>query len=352
MRARLGRMIMARTMAGRPVVAEDLRVAGAMALLVRAALCPNLLQTIEGTPAFIHTGPFGNIAHGNSSILADRLALRTSEYTITEAGFGADLGFEKFVDIKCRASGLRPDAAVVVATGRGLKVHSGKFRIVTGKALPEALLREDLESLRAGAGNLTKMVEIVHGAGIPAVVAINRFPADTDREIDEMRAIAKAAGAEECEVSEAFAKGGEGATDLARAVVRACDRPSDFRLFYDSAAPLREKIETIATKVYGADGVDCAPQAEEKLRLFTDWGLGGLAVCMAKTQLSISHDPALKGRPRGWRLPIVDVRVSAGAGFVVPFCGAIMTMPGLSAAPAGEMMDIDENGDIVGLTGK
>jgi formate--tetrahydrofolate ligase len=352
MRARLGRMILARTKAGKPVTADDLRVAGAMALLVREALKPNLLQTIEGTPAFIHTGPFGNIAHGNSSILADLIALRTSEFVVTEAGFGADLGFEKFVDIKCRTSGLKPDAAVIVATVRGLKAHSGKFKIVTGRALPEKLLQEDLESLRAGADNLAKMIEIVHLTGIPAVVAINRFPTDTDREVGEIRAIAQKAGAEGCEVSEAFAKGGEGTKDLAKAVVKAAERPSSFRLLYDAKAPLREKIETIATKVYGADGVDYAPLAEGKLKLFTDWGLGGLAVCMAKTQLSISHDPELKGRPRGFRLPVADVRASAGAGFVYPLCGAIMTMPGLSASPAGELMDIDENGGIVGLAGR
>jgi formate--tetrahydrofolate ligase len=352
MRARLGRMIMARTTAGKPVTAEDLKVAGAMALLVRDALHPNLLQTIEGTPAFIHTGPFGNIAHGNSSILADRIALRCAEYVVTEAGFGADLGFEKFADIKCRASGLKPNAAMIVATVRGLKAHSGKFKIVTGKPLPEKLLTEDLDSLRAGADNLAKMIEIVHGTGIPAVVAINRFPTDSDREIEEIRAIAGKAGAEGCEVSEAFAKGGEGTKRLAEAVVKACDRPSNFRYYYESDASLKAKIEAVATKVYGADGVDYAPLAEEKLKLFTDWGLGGLSVCLAKTQLSVSHDPNLKGRPKGWRLPIADVRASAGAGFVYPLCGSIMTMPGLSASPAGVLMDIDEHGEIQGLTGK
>ncbi len=352
MRARLGRMIMARTTAGRPVTADDLKVAGAMALLVRDALHPNLLQTIEGTPAFIHTGPFGNIAHGNSSILADRIALRCAEYVVTEAGFGADLGFEKFADIKCRASGLKPNAAMIVATVRGLKAHSGKFKIVTGKPLPEKLLAEDLDSLRAGADNLAKMIEIVHGTGIPAVVAINRFPTDSDRELEEIRAIAARSGAEGCEVSEAFAKGGDGTRKLAEAVAKACDRPSTFRTYYESDAPLKAKIEAVATKVYGADGVDYTPLAEEKLKLFTDWGLGGLAVCLAKTQLSVSHDPNLKGRPKGWRLPIADVRASAGAGFVYPLCGSIMTMPGLSATPAGELMDIDEHGEIQGLTGK
>jgi len=352
MRARLGRMIMAKSKDGKPVTADDLKVAGAMALLVREALKPNLLQTIEGTPAFIHTGPFGNIAHGNSSILADQMALRTAEFVVTEAGFGADLGFEKFVDIKCRTSGLKPDAAVIVATVRGLKAHSGKFKIVTGKPLPENLLKEDLESLRAGADNLAKMIEIVHLTGIPAVVAINRFPTDSEREIEEIRAIAGKAGAEGCEVSEAFAKGGDGTKELAKAVVKAAERKSDFRLIYESKAPLKQKIESVATKVYGADGVDYSPLAEEKLRQYSAWGLDGLAVCLAKTQLSISHDPELKGRPKGFRLPIADVRASAGAGFVYPLCGNIMTMPGLSASPAGELMDIDENGGIIGLTGK
>ncbi len=352
MRARLGRMIMAKTTAGKPITAEDLKVAGAMALLVRDALKPNLLQTIEGTPAFIHTGPFGNIAHGNSSIVADQIALRTSEYVVTEAGFGADLGFEKFVDIKCRTSGLKPHAAMIVATIRGLKAHSGKFKIVTGKPLPKELLTEDLESLRAGAENLAKMVEIVHLAGIPAVVAINRFPTDTEKEIEEVRGFAKAAGAEGCEVSEAFAKGGEGMKALAQAVVKACDTPSNFKLIYESSATLKQKIEAVATKVYGADGVDYTPLADEKLKLFTDWGLGGLAICLAKTQLSVSHDPNLKGRPKGFRLPVQDVRATAGAGFIYPLCGSIMTMPGLSATPAGELMDIDENGEIIGLTGK
>jgi formate--tetrahydrofolate ligase len=351
MRARLGRMIMARTKDGKPVTAEDLKVAGAMALLVRDALKPNLLQTIEGTPAFIHTGPFGNIAHGNSSILADFIALRCGEFVVTEAGFGADLGFEKFVDIKCRTSGLKPDAAMIVATVRGLKSHSGKFKIVTGKPLPENLLKEDLDSLRSGAENLAKMVSIVTGTGIPAVVAVNRFPTDTDKEIDEIRKIAKDAGAD-AEVSEAFAKGGEGMKDLAKAVVKATEKKSNFKYYYESGATLKEKIEAVATKVYGADGVDYSPLAEEKLNQFTEWGLGKLSVCLAKTQLSVSHDPELKGRPKGFRLPIVDVRASAGAGFVFPLCGSIMTMPGLSASPAGELMDIDENGGIVGLTGK
>ncbi len=352
MRARLGRMIMARTKDGKPVTAEDLKVAGAMALLVRHALMPNLLQTIENTPAIIHTGPFGNIAHGNSSILADRIALGYADYVVTEAGFGADLGFEKFIDIKCRTSGITPAAGVIVATVRGLKAHSGKFKIVTGKPLPEKLLSEDLESLRSGAENLEKMIEIVHGAGLPAVVAINRFPTDADSEIAEIRAIAKRAGAEGCELSEGFAKGSAGTADLANAVVKATEKPATLKFFYDVDQPIEKKIEQLARNVYGADGIDVAPLAKEKMALFTSWGLGKLPVCVAKTQLSISHDPNLKGRPKGFRLPIQDIRASAGAGFLYPLCGSIMTMPGLSASPAGELMDIDEKGNVVGLTGK
>ena len=352
MRTRLGRMIMARTKDGRPVTADDLKAAGAMALLVRKALMPNLLQTIENTPAFIHTGPFGNIAHGNSSLLADLIALRFADFVVTESGFGADLGFEKFVDIKCRVEHLHPACAVIVATVRGLKAHSGKFKIVTGKPLPEKLFKEDLGALRAGAENLEKMIEIVHGAGLPAVVAVNRFPADTDREVAEIASIALKAGAEACEPSEAFAKGGAGCESLAHAVVKASEKKSHLKHFYDLHQPIKGKIEAIATNVYGADGVDYSALADEKIALFTRWGLDRLPICIAKTQLSVSHDPALKGRPRGWRLPIEDVRSSAGAGFLYPLSGKIMTMPGLSASPAGELMDIDEQGNVVGLAGR
>jgi formate--tetrahydrofolate ligase len=352
MRERIGRMIMARTADGRPVTADDLKVAGAMALLVRKALMPNLLQTIENTPAFIHTGPFGNIAPGNSSVLADLIALRFADFVVTEAGFGADLGFEKFVDIKCRVGHLQPACAVIVATVRGLKSHSGRFKIVIGRPLPEKLFQEDLGALRAGAENLQKMIEIVHAAGLPAVVAINRFPADTDREVDETRSIAREGGAEGCEPCEAFAKGGAGAEPLAAAVLKASERKVHLKPFYEPHAPIKEKIEALAKNVYGADGVDYSPLAEDKVAQFTAWGLDRLAVCIAKSHLSISHDPNLKGRPRGWRLPIEDIRVSAGAGFLYPLCGKIMTMPGLSASPGGELMDIDEHGNVVGLAGR
>ena len=350
LRARLGRTILGRTKDGRPVTAEDLKAAGAMAVLVRDALKPNLLQTIENTPAIIHTGPFGNIAHGNSSIVADLIAARCADFVVTESGFGADLGFEKFVDIKCRAGGIAPSAAMVVATVRACKLHGGDYDAKPGKPLPKELLREDPEAVERGAVNLAHMIGIVKKAGLPAVVAINRFPDDTDRELEAVRKAATAAGAAGVEVIEAYAKGGAGATDVAKAVLKACEAPSAFRMFYDTAKPLREKIETIAREVYGAEGVDFSPRAAEELERYASWGLGGLAVCMAKTQLSISHDPKLRGRPTGFRVPVQEIRVSAGAGFVYPLLGDIMTMPGLPSSPASERMDIDENGNLIGLS--
>ncbi len=350
LRSRLGRIIVGRAKDGRPVTADDLKAAGAMAVLVRDAFKPNLLQTIENTPAFIHAGPFGNIAHGNSSVVADLIALRCSDYVVTESGFGADLGFEKFVDIKCPAGGLVPDAAVVVATVRACKLHGGNLDARPGKPLPKELLEEDPEAVEAGAANLVRMVEIVRQAGLPAVVAINRFRDDREREVEILRTAAGRSGASGVEVIEAYGKGGSGATDVARAVVRACGQEKSFRGFYDPRRPIREKIETLARDVYGADGVDYAPRAEEEIDRCTAWGLGGLPVCIAKTQLSISHDPKLRGRPKGFRVPVHEVRVSAGAGFVYPLLGDIMTMPGLPSAPAAERMDIDENGNLVGVS--
>jgi formate--tetrahydrofolate ligase len=350
LRARLGRMILGRTKDGRPVTAEDLKAAGAMAVLVRDALKPNLLQTIENTPAFIHTGPFGNIAHGNSSIVADLIAARCADVVVTESGFGADLGFEKFVDIKCRAGGIAPSAAMVVATVRACKLHGGDWDVKPGRPLPKALMQEDPEAVEKGACNLAHMIGIVRKAGLPAVVAINRFPEDTEREIEAVRRAAAAAGAAGVEVIEAYARGGAGAEDAARAVVKACEAPGALRMFYETGRPLREKIETIARDVYGADGVDFSAQASEQLDRYAAWGLGGLAVCMAKTQLSISHDPKRRGRPSGFRVPVHEVRVSAGAGFVTPLLGDIMTMPGLPSSPASERMDIDENGNLMGLS--
>lgn len=348
LRARLGRMILGRTQDGRAVTAEDLKAAGAMAVLVRDALKPNLLQTIENTPALIHTGPFGNIAHGNSSIVADRIAARCADYVVTESGFGADLGFEKFVDIKCRAGGMAPSAAMIVATVRACKLHGGDVEVKPGRPLPPELLREDPEAVARGASNLAHMIGLVKKAGLPAVVAINRFPEDTEREIEALRKAA--VGADGVEVIEAYAKGGAGAAAAAKAVVKACAQPSSLRMFYDASKPLREKIETIAREVYGAAGVDYSPRAAEELARCEAWGLGGLAVCMAKTQLSISHDPKLRGRPSGFRVPVQELRVSAGAGFVTPLLGDIMTMPGLPSSPASERMDIDEHGNLIGLS--
>lgn len=349
LRARLGKIIVGRTKAGTPVRAEDLKAAGAMAVLLRDAFKPNLLQTIEGTPAIIHAGPFGNIAHGNSSVVADLIAARCADYVVTESGFGADLGFEKFIDIKCRASGLVPSAAMIVATLRACKVHGGDYDVRTGRPLPKELLRENVEAVEKGSANLAHMVGIVKRAGLPAVVAINRFPDDTEREIEAVRKAAQAAGAHGVEVIEAYARGGAGAEDVARAIVQACGQPSQPRPFYDITKPIREKIETIARDVYGADGVDYSPRAQEEIDRYTAWGLGGLAICMAKSQLSISHDPKRRGVPKGFRVPIRQVRASAGAGFLYPLLGDIMTMPGLPSVPASEHMDIDANGNLIGL---
>lgn len=350
MRARLGRIIVAQTKDGRPVTAEDLRCAGSMALLLRDALKPNLLQTIEHTPAFIHAGPFGNLAHGASSVLADLIACRLSDYVVTEAGFGADLGFEKFCDIKCRASGLRPHAALVIATVRGLKVHSGLFKIVPGKPLPRELEEPNVEAVAKGGENLLHMLDIVGLAGIPAVVGINRFPKDTDVEIEAVAESARQGGAIGVEVIEAFSRGGEGAAAVARLVIRACEQPAHFRYLYDVERPIKEKIETLVRTVYGGEGADYSEAAEERVTTFSRWGLDKLPICMAKTPLSLSHDPNLKGRPRGFRFPIRGIRASAGAGFIYPLSGEVMTMPGLPSEPRGERMDIDEHGNIVGLT--
>ncbi|MFL5680714.1 MAG: formate--tetrahydrofolate ligase [Chloroflexota bacterium] len=350
LRARLGRMVMATTRDGKPVTAEDLKVAGSMTVLLKDALKPNLLQTLEGGPAFVHCGPFGNIAHGNNSILADRLALATNEIVCTEAGFGADMGAEKFFDIKCRASGLRPDAAVVVATIRALKMHGGVGKIVAGKPLDPALAVENVDAVRAGSANLAKQIENVNVFGVPAVVAINAFPGDTAAEIAAIQEVAMAAGARAAVVTRHFTDGGAGAEDLARAVWdAAAEGAPDFKLLYADATPLVEKIEAIAVRIYGASGIDVLPAAAKALKLYEELGFGSLPVCMAKTQYSLSHDPALKNRPTGFRVPIRDVRLSAGAGFITPLLGEMRTMPGLPSKPGGENIDIDAEGNIVGL---
>ena len=350
LRTRLGRMVLATTRDGRPVTAEDLKVAGAMAVLLADAIKPNLLQTLEGGPAFVHCGPFANIAHGNNSVLADRIALATNEVVCTEAGFGADMGAEKFFDIKCRASGLRPDAAVVVATIRALKMHGGVGKIVAGKPLDPALLEENVDAVTAGAANLAKQIENVRLYNVPVVVAINSFPTDTPAEVEAIKKVSLAAGARDAVVADHWAKGGDGATDLASAVWAAAEEGApDFQLLYPDDASLTSKIEAIATRVYGADGVDLSPAAAKQLAQYESLGFGSLPICMAKSQYSLSHDAALKGRPTGWRLPIREVRLSAGAGFVTPLAGEMRTMPGLPSKPGGENIDLGPDGEIVGL---
>jgi formate--tetrahydrofolate ligase len=350
LRRRLGRTVVATTFDGRRITAEDLKCAGSMTVLLRDAIKPNLLQTLEGGPAFVHCGPFANIAHGNNSILADRLALATCEIACTEAGFGADMGAEKFFDIKCRQSGLRPDAAVMVATVRALKMHGGVGRIVAGRPLDPALSEENVDAVRKGSANLAAQIENVRVFNVPVVVAINHFPTDTEAEVAAIREVALAAGARDVVVSRHFADGGAGAEDLARAVWAAAEEGApDFRLLYPDDLPLREKIETVAVRIYGARGVDELPAATKALKLYEELGFGNLPVCMAKTHLSLSHDPSLKGRPTGFRVPIREVRLSAGAGFVTPLLGEMRTMPGLPSHPAGENIDIDSDGNIVGL---
>jgi formate--tetrahydrofolate ligase len=349
LRARLGRIVVGYTSAGDPVTAEQLSGAGSMAVILRDAIKPNLLQTLENTPVLVHTGPFGNIATGNSSVVADLIGIHTGDYLITEAGFGADMGAERFFNIKCRASGLRPDAAVVVATVRALKAHSGKYKIVAGKPLPEDLLAENPDDVLAGAANLRKQIENVKLHGVSPVVAVNAFPTDHPSEHDAIREVAAAAGARSA-VCTHFADGGRGAAELAEAVAEAADEPSDFRFLYASEASLREKIETVAARVYGADGVEYSPQASKQLDTYEKAGFGTLPVCIAKTHLSISSDPSLKGAPTGWTLPVREVRASVGAGFVYPICGEMRTMPGLGTNPAAARIDLDENGEIVGLS--
>ncbi|MGB3444805.1 MAG: formate--tetrahydrofolate ligase [Actinophytocola sp.] len=349
LRARMGRIVVGYTRDGEPVTAEQLDTAGAMTVLLREAIKPNIMQTVENTPVLVHCGPFGNIATGNSSVVADLIGLRTGDYLITEAGFGADMGAERFFNIKCRVSGEAPDAAVLVATVRALKAHSGKFKIVAGRPLPEDLLKENPDDVHAGAANLRKQLENLRMHGVSPVVAINAFPGDFDSEHAVIREIAEEMGARVA-VSTHFSDGGAGAVELAEAVAEAAEEPSEFQLLYPSSAPLREKIETIATKVYGADGVSYSPAARRQLDRFERNGFGELPVCMAKTHLSISSDPKLLGAPTGWTLPVREVRASVGAGFVYPICGDMRTMPGLGSSPAATRIDFDDNGEIVGLS--
>jgi formate--tetrahydrofolate ligase len=345
LRERLGRIVVGYDGDGKPVTAEQLEVAGSMAVLLREAIKPNLLQTLENTPVLVHAGPFGNIATGNSSVVADRIGIHCGDFLVTEAGFGADMGAERFFNIKCRASGLTPNAAVVVATVRALKAHSGKYRIVAGKPLPPELLHENPDDVAAGAANLRKQIENIRVHGVPPVIAINAFPADFASEHEAIQQIAAEMGARSA-VCTHFADGGRGAAALAEAAAE----PSSFHFLYPDQASLTEKIETVATTVYGADGVDYSPQALRQLETYERAGFGHLPVCIAKTHLSISSDPKLKGAPTGWRLPVREVRASVGAGFVYPICGDVRTMPGLGSSPAATRIDLDSTGAIVGLS--
>lgn len=349
LRARIGRIVIGYSIAGDPITTEALGVAGAATVLMRDTVLPTLMQTLEGQAAFVHAGPFANIAHGNSSVIADQIALRLGDYVITESGFGADIGMEKFFNIKCRVSGLVPDAVVLVATVRALKMHGGGPKVTPGKALPTAYTDENLDLVRAGADNLVAHIDIARSFGVPVVVAINRFTTDTDAELALIQAIALEAGAVAAVPTDHWAKGGQGALQLAEAVVAACEQPSNFQFSYDLDLSIKEKIEIIARTVYGADGVTYEAQAEKQIKAYEASGYGNLPICMAKTHLSISHDPSLKGRPSGFIVPVREVRASIGAGFIYPLLGEMRTMPGLGSTPAFMNIDIDEHGEIVGL---
>jgi formate--tetrahydrofolate ligase len=341
LRRRLGRIVVAENRAGGPVTAEDLRVAGAMTVVMKDAIRPNLVQTLEGQPVLVHAGPFGNIAHANNSIIEDRIALKLADYVVTEAGFASDLGFQKFCDIVCRVGGFTPSAAVLVTTVRALKSHGGMAF--------EHLGTEDLDALRLGSENLAAHIDIVKAYALPCVVSINRFPSDTEAELELVDELASKVGAERVVLNEGFARGGEGARELAEAVVEACDKPNDFRFLTPPGTPIEDQIEAIATRLYGAEGVDYLPQALKDLARMRALGMGDAPVCMAKTHLSISHDPTLLNRPRGFRLPVRAVVPSAGAGFVVVLCGDMQRMPGLGRTPNFTGVDIDEHGRTVGL---
>jgi formate--tetrahydrofolate ligase len=348
LRERLGRIVIGNDTEGKPITAEDLKAAGSMAVIMKEAIKPNLMQTIENTPALIHAGPFGNIATGNSSIVADLIGIRGGDYLVTEAGFGADMGAERFFNIKCRNSGLKPDAAVLVATVRALKVHSGRYEVKAGQPLPEEMLEENPDDIYAGADNLRKQIENIRLHGVSPVVAVNTFPTDHDSEHDAIREVAEEMGARVA-ICNHFSEGGKGAVELAEAVAEAAEEPTEFRFLYPEEAPLKEKIEAIATKVYGADGVEYDLTASRQLDSYEKNGFGNLPICMAKTHLSISSDPSLRGAPKGWTLPVREARASVGAGFIYPICGDMRTMPGLSIHPAAHDIDIDEDGQIVGL---
>ena len=351
LRNRLSRIIVGFTEGGRPVRAEELKCAGAMAALLKDALCPNLVQTLEGTPAFVHTGPFGNIAHGNCSVLADALALRCADYVITEAGFGSELGAEKFFNIKCRTSGFKPDAAVIVATLRALKLHGGGGVAKAGSPLPVGLTGPNGDALAKGIANLQQHIANVKNYGVPVVVAINGFQGDSHEEWEYVKQRALEAGAVGAAVSTHWADGGQGAEGLVEEVITACRQPSGFRFLYPDSMSIKQKIATVATRMYGADGVTFEPMAEGQIETASRLGYGEWPVCMAKTPLSLSHDPTLKGRPTGFTVPIQELRILAGAGFLTAVCSGIQLMPGLPKHPAGEHIDVDpETNQIIGLS--
>ena len=351
MRERFGRIVIGTNRKGEAIDANDIGVAGALTVLMKDAIKPNILQTLEGTPVFVHAGPFANIAHGNSSILADKIALKLADYVITESGFGADMGMEKFFDIKCRYSGLIPDVVVLVATIRALKMHGGGPKVTAGKPLDRAYIDENLELLEAGLPNMLHHIKIAKKYGVPVVVAVNKFFTDTDAELELVRkAAVEQGGAVDAVVSEHWEFGGEGAVKLAEAVIKASELPNDFKFLYPLEASIKEKIETIAKEIYNADGVDYSPEAETRIAAYERLGFGDSTICMAKTHLSISHDPNLKGVPAGYRLPVSDIRASVGAGFLYPLLGEMRTMPGLSTRPAYFDVDLDpDSGEVLGL---
>ncbi|HSM24303.1 MAG TPA: formate--tetrahydrofolate ligase [Anaerolineaceae bacterium] len=351
MRERFGRIVIGTNRNGDAIDANDIGAAGALTVLMKDAIKPNILQTLEGTPVFVHAGPFANIAHGNSSILADKIALKLADYVITESGFGADMGMEKFFDIKCRYSGLIPDVVVLVATIRALKMHGGGAKVVAGKPLDRAYIEENLDLLEAGLPNMLHHIKIAKKYGVPVVVAVNKFFTDTDAELELVKkAAVEQGGAFDAVVSEHWEFGGEGAVDLANAVMKASEQEHDFKFLYPLEASIKEKIEAIAIEIYGADGVDYSPEAEARIANYERLGFGNSTICMAKTHLSLSHDPNLKGVPKGFRIPVSDIRASVGAGFLYPLLGEMRTMPGLSTRPAYFDVDLDpETGEVLGL---
>lgn len=349
LREAIGNIVVAYTYDNKPVTAEDIKVAGSMTMLLKDAVKPTLMQNLEGGAVLVHTGPFANIAPGNSSITADRIGLKLAEYTVTESGFGADMGCEKFMNIKCRKSGLKPDCVVIVATVRALKSHSGRFELKAGKALPQELLQEDFESLELGMPNLLRHIENCKNFGVPVVVTINAFPTDTEREFECIKQAAMGAGAFDCVVHRMHAEGAFGGVELAEACMRACEQESELVLSYDLDDELPTKIEKLARNVLRADGIDYSEEALKAIEQLTEHGYDKLPICMAKTQLSISDKPELKAAPDAWRLQVRDIKVSAGAGFVYVLCGSILTMPGLPKKPAGMFIDIDSSGKISGL---